>query len=186
MAYLRADAAYAILLGLEKLYGTGNLPAQMSKSDRTSQIILNMIEDCVDRHEEYNLDGDVKSKIQSLGKIVEDEAIKSVKIVYDDTQSVLGTLKMLVQVGEMLGAPGGCEGVRELVREYEDVAPDKLKPSEYGLVGEYGEKAIRIYLLHLAHRTVLHMNNQFGSLYTMIHIARHGRTSGIKCNPDKF
>ena len=118
--------------------------------------------------------------------LVESEAVKSKKFIYDNTCSVLDTFRMLARVAEMLGAPDGLEGVRELMREYEDVAPDGLKPSKYGLVGEYGEKALRVWLLTLAYSEVLWMDDQFHIVHTTRHIARYGRTSRVRYDPSVF
>lgn len=185
MRGLRVDAAYVILLGLVKLYGT-RPPARASKTRRASQIILGMIEDCVDRHGAEGMDGGVVAKIRRLMDVVENEDVKSKKAIYDDTRSGLSTLEMVAKAAGMLCAPGGPERVREMVREYESVAPDRLKPSKYGLVGEYGEKDLRVWLLHLAHTLVVWMDGQFRAVYVIRHVAQHGRTSRFKCDAGVF
>lgn len=185
MRRLRSDAAYVILLGLVKLYGT-RPPARASKTSRTSQVILGMIEDCVDRHGAKGADGSVEAKIRRLMDVVENEAVKSEKAIYDSIRSGLSTLEMVARAAGMLCAPDGPERVREMVSEYENVAPDGLKPSKYGLVGEYGEKDLRVWLLHLAHTLVVWMDGQFSAVYVIRHVARYGRESDIKCDPGVF
>ena len=150
MRGLRVDAAYVILLGLTRLYGTGSPPARANKARRTSQFMLGMIEDCVDRHSAESVDGGAEPKIQRLMDFIENDAIKSRQVTYDDTRQVLRILMMCVKAARMLGAPDEMEGVRALVRECEDVVPDIFKPAKLKFDVEHDEEALCGWLEFIA------------------------------------
>ena len=183
---LRADAAYIILLGLVELYGTGSVPVRAGKNHRMSSVILGMIEDCVNRHGAERVDGGVEMKIQRLMDFIENDTIKSEKVTYDITRPVLRILMMLVKAAKMLDMPDRLAGVCALVREYEDVIPDRLKPSEHNLDIEHDEKALRIWLVRITYDVVLFMDDQFHHTYGIMHIAQYGRESERKCDEAVF
>lgn len=183
---LCVDAAYVILLGLIRLYGTGSPPTRANKTHRTSQLILGTIEDCVDRHGAESVGGGVEPKIQRLMDFIENDAIKSEKVTYDTTSPVLRMLMTLVKAARMLGEPDGLAGVRALVREYEDVVPDDLKPAKYGFDVEHDEEALHKWLVLITRSAVVWMDSQFHHTYVTLHIAKFGRTSGIKCDAAIF
>ena len=185
MRRLRADTAYSILLGLEKRYGTGNPPTLPGKFSRASQVILNMIEDCLGRHGAKHVDGGVESKIRWFADFIEQDAIKSEKAGYDNKRLVLCTLETLVKAAGMLDTPDGLAGVRALARELKDAVPDDLKPSEYGLDIEHDEELLCAWLEDVTHDIVLWMDGQFHHMYASLHVARYGRTSR-KCDPGIF
>lgn len=157
MRRLRTDAAYTILLDLEKSHGTENRPTLPSKSNRMSQFILNMIEDCLDRYVAEGVDGGVEAKIQSLRDLVENETPES-KAVYDRSRSMLNKLGMLVEAARMLDMPDGLAGARILTRKLQDVVPDSQKPSEYGLDIEHDEKDLHDWLEYIAYSAVVDMD----------------------------
>ena len=183
---LRIDAAYIILLGLVKLYEKPAPPALTSKAHHTSQAILRMIEDCVDRHGAGGVGGGVEEKIRVLREVVENDALKSHEVVYGNARSSLDAFEMLVGVAGMLDAPDGADGIRETVRKYEDILPKGLKPSEYGLSREYGENALHDGLVNIAHSVIVWMDGGFRAVYTLQHVARYGRTSSFRCDPAEF
>ena len=186
MRRLRADAAYAILLGLERSCGTGSPPALPSKSSRTSQVILNMIEDCVDRHGAEHVDGGMDAKIRWFADFIENDAIRSEKVVYDNACLVLGSLETLVRAARMLDMPDGLAGVHALAHEFKDAVPDNLKPSKMELDVEHDEEALCAWLEYVTYSIVAWMDDQFYNMYVRLHVARYGRTSGMKCDPDRF
>ena len=186
MRRLRADAAYFIMLGLMKLYGTENPPTLPSKFSRASQVILSMIEDCLGRHGAKHVDGSVESKIRWFADFIEQDAIKSEKAGYDNKRLVLGTLETLVTAAGMLDTPDGLAGVRALARELKDAVQGDLKPSEYGLDIEHDEELLCAWLEDVTHSIVVWMDGQFHHMYVRLHVARHGRTSRVKCDPGIF
>ena len=186
MRRLRADAAYAILLGLEKSCGTGNPPALPSKFSRTSQVILNMTEDCMDRHGAERVDGGVDAKMRWLADFIENDAIRSEKAVYDNVCSVLRSLETLVKAARMLDMPARLAGVHALAREFKDAVPDNLKPSKMKLDVEHDEEALCAWLGYVTYSIVAWMDDQFRNMYMRLHVAEHGRTSEMKCDPDRF
>lgn len=186
MRGLRVDAAYVILLGLTKLYGTGSQPARASKASRTSRVVLGMIEDCLDRRSADEVNGNVESKIQYLMDFIENDALKSEKFTYDNSRLVLCTFETLVKVARMLDTPGSLAGVRALARELKDVLPDNLEPSKNRLDVEHDEEALHTWLKFIAYRAVRWMDDQFHHAYVILHIAQHGRESEVKCDPDRF
>ena len=177
MRRLRADAAYVILLGLVKLYGTEGVPARVNENRHISSIMLGMVEDCVDRHGADGLDDGVEEKIRRLEELVENEAVKNRWGEYDTACSVLYTFRMLVRAAEMLDAPDGADGMRALVRECEDVLLDKMKPSKYELVGEYTDMAMHAWLVNIVHSAAMWMDDKFGIAIEMLHGAQKGGTS---------
>lgn len=183
---LRIDAAYVILLGLIRLYETESPPMRTAETHRTSQLILNMIEDCVDRHGAARVDGGVEAKIQRLMDFIENDDIKSEKITYDLTRPVLRLLMILVKAARMLGESDGLTDVRSLMREHEDVIPDDLKPPKYKFDIEHDEEALHDWLVRIAHSAVVWMDSQFHITSVISYIAKFGRTSGIKCDKAIF
>ena len=186
IARLRVDTAYVILLGLVKLYGKPSPPALENKARRTSKVILGMIADCMDRHSEKALDGGAGSKINSLMDVVNNEAIKSEKDLYYHASLAFKTFKMLVAAAGMLKASGVTDEMRTLVREYEDIAPDVLKPSKRGLVGEYDADVLLNWLLGTTDHVVRWMDGKFHIVYGVLHVARYGRKSFVKFDPIIF
>ena len=186
MRRARLDAAYFILLGLLKLYGTKDMPKQMDQNLRISSIILGMVEDCTDRHSAGGLDVSIQEKIQKLEEIVENKAVKSNKAIYDNVKLVLYTFRMLVKTAGILTESDGVNDIRTLINEYEDILPNSLKPSKHGLVGRYNENTLHTWLIHVVHVAVNWMDGGFGSMYTILHVAKYGRTSDVKCDPDVF
>ena len=183
---LRVDAAYVILLGLIRLYGTGRPPTRADKTYRASQFILGMIGDCVDRHGAASVGGGVEPKIQHLVDFIENDAIKSERVIYDNTSPVLLILMTLVKAARMLGEPDGLADVRALVRKYDDAVPDNLKPAKYGFDIEHDEEALRNWLVSITHSAVVWMDSQFHHTCVALHNAQFGKTSGIKCNTAIF
>lgn len=183
---LRVDAAYVILLGLIKLYGTGSPPAPVSKTHRTSQLILCMIKDCVNRHGAESVDGDVEQKIRYLVEFIENDGIKSNEAVYDSTSLVLRELIMLVKAARMLDAPDGLKGVRALVRKHEDIVPDRLKPTKLGFDIDHDEDELHNWLVFIVHSVVMWMDSQFHHTYVIQHVAQFGKESWIKCDAAPF
>ena len=186
MRGLRVDAAYVILLGLTKLHGTESPPARASKASHTSQVILGMIEDCVDRRGADGVDGGVESKIRRLMDFIENDAIKSEKFTYDDFRLVLCICETLVKAARMLDTPGGLAGVRALTREFMDIVPEGWKPAKLGYDIEHDENELHAWLKFITHSVVIHMDSQFHHTHVILHVAQHGRTSGIECDPDIF
>ena len=186
MRRLRVDAAYVILLGLMKSYGTEGVPARADKNRRASSVILGMVGDCVDRHSADNLDCGVEEKIRRLRKMVENDTVKSNRRTYNDARSALGAFEMLIRAAGMLGAPDGADSIRTLVREYEDVLPSRLKPSESGLVRKYDEKMPHDWLVDVAYVVVVWMDRKFHAVYEMLHVKNYGWTSPFGYDSNVF
>lgn len=185
MRGLRNDAAYVILLGLIKLYGQHTFLHKITKPTDL-QVLLNMIEDCVDRHCVEKVCGSVDAKIQRLRNLIENDAVKSNKDVYDHTRLVLDALNMLTKAARTSDTSDELCGVRKLVFKFECTMPDMYKPSKYGLVGEYDDVALYSGLLSITYCLVLDMDRQFGDVDTIIHLDKYGVGSGIQCKPGRF
>ena len=183
---LRADAAYVILLGLAKLYGTEDVPARVDENRRTSSVILGMVEDCVDRHGAGELDGGIEEKILKLGETVENEAVKADERMYGNAHGVLVTFVVLVKAAKILDAPDCTDHMRGFVRECEDILPVVWRPSKYEVVGEYTDMAMHAWLGNIVHEAVVWMDGKFVGVYERIHGMRYGGTSQVRGNSGVF
>ena len=183
---LRADAAYAILLGFVKLYGVENVPARVDENHRTSSVILGMVKDCLDRHSTGKLGDSVEDKIDELWLMVGNEAVQSIRCVYYDAASSLSAFGMLVKAAGILDTPDGAGDMRKLVHEHEDILQDWLEPSEHEPASEYDENTLCAGLESIAYDAVMWMDREFHAVHTILRAAECFRVLGVKHEPDVF